>query len=112
MSGVPFRVDGKGRVLVSWMSRDKVYWSMSTDGGKRFMPRVQAPDASDQGNPMALMNGKGEALLLWTEGRQVNWAIYTEDGRRTGQKGSAGQLPGNHKPTAFVGPDNAFHVIF
>jgi hypothetical protein len=112
MSGVPFRVDGKGWVLVSWMSRDKVYWSLSEEGGKRFAPRVAAPAGGAQGSSMALTNRKGEVLLLWKEGQQVNWAIYTQEGKPTGERGTAGRLPGKNKPTAFVGTDGVFYVVF
>jgi hypothetical protein len=112
MSGVPFRVDGSGRVLASWMSRNKVYWSLSEDGGRRFGPRAPAPEGGDQGSPIALMNRKGEVLLVWKEGDLVNWAIYTQDGKLAGGKGNAGRLPGTNKPTAFVDPDGVFYIVF
>jgi hypothetical protein len=112
MSGIPFRVDGKGRVLVSWMSRDKVYWSLSDEATKRFAPPVAAPGSGEQGASIVLMNGKGEVFLAWKEDQQVNWAIYTPEGKLTGAKGTAGRLPGANKPTAFVGPDDAFYLVF
>jgi hypothetical protein len=112
MSGIPFRVDGKGRVLVSWMSRDKVYWSLSEEGGKRFAPRVAAPQGGDQGSSTALMNRKGEVLLVWKEDQQVHWAIYTPEGKRAGATGTAGRSPGSNKPTAFVGADDVFYLVF
>jgi hypothetical protein len=112
MSGVSFSVDGKGRMLVSWMSRDKVYWSLSDEGGKRFSPRVAAPKDGDQGCSMALTNRKGEVLLLWKEGQQVNWAIYTQAGKPTGERGTAGRLSGKNKPSAFVGTDDVFYVVY
>jgi hypothetical protein len=105
-------VDGKGRVLVSWMSRDKVYWSLSDEGGKRFAPRVAAPVGSEQGCSIVLMNRKGEVFLAWKEDEQVKWAIYTQEGKPRGEKGTAGRLPGANKPTAFVGPDDAFYLVF
>jgi len=112
MSGVPFRVDGKGRVLASWMSRDKVYWSLSDVDEKRFATRVAAPDGGHQGSSMVLMNRKGEVLLVWKEAQHVHWAIYTQEGKPTGEKGTAGQLRGTHKPTAFVGADDEFYLVF
>ena len=112
MSGVPFRVDGQGQVLISWMSRDKVYWSLSSEGADRFAPRVAAPQGGDQGSSTALMNRKGEVLLVWKEGQQVNWAIYTQKGKLAGESGIAGRLPGSNKPTAFVGADDVFYVVF
>ena len=112
MSGVPFRVDGKGQVLVSWMSRNKVYWSLSEEGGRRFGPRVRAPEGGDQGSSIALTNRKGELLLVWKEGEQVNRATYSQDGKLAGDRGNAGRLPGPNKPTAFVGPDGVFYILF
>jgi hypothetical protein len=112
MSGVPFRVDGKGRVLVAWMSRDKVYWSLSDEGSRRFAPRVAAPEGGDQGNPTVLRNRKGEVLLVWTEGQQVCYATYTQEGKLVGRRNTVGRTPGNNKPTAFVGADDVFYVVF
>ena len=112
MSGIPFRVDGKGRVLVSWMSKDKVYWSLSDEAGKRFAQRVAAPEGVDQGSSIVVMNRKGEVFLVWKEDEHVKWAIYTQEGKLTGEKGTAGRLPGANKPTAFVGPDDAFYIVF
>jgi hypothetical protein len=112
MSGVPFRVDGNGRVLASWMSRNKVYWSLSEEGGRPFGPRVRAPEGGDQSSSIALRNRKGDVLLVWKEGELVNWAIYTQDGKLASDKGNAGRLPGTNKPTAFVGPDGVFYIVF
>ena len=105
-------MDGKGRVLVSWMSRDKVYWSLSDEAGKRFAQRVAAPEGGEQGSSIAVMNRKGEVFLAWKEDQQVKWAVYTREGKLTGEKGTAGGLPGANKPTAFVGPDDIFCLVF
>src|SRR5687767_13650272 len=114
MQGVPFRVDGQGRVLVSWMSRHKAYWTLSGPGDERFGPAVPAPAGAKpkQAFPVALANRKGEVLLVWKEGTQVVWALYTADGKPTGTGGKAGSLPGPNKPTAFVGADDQFYVVF
>ena len=112
MSGIPFRVNDKGRVLVSWMSKEKVYWSLSDEAGKRFARRIAAPEGGEQGSSIVLMNRKGEVFLAWKEDQQVKWAIYTQKGKLTGEKGTAGRLPGANKPTAFVGPDDAFYLRY
>jgi hypothetical protein len=112
MSGVPFRVDGKGRVLVSWMSRDKVYWSLSEERGGRFAPRVPAPNGGNQGSSVALMNQRGEVMLVWKEGEQVKWAIYSQEDKHITDSATAGVLPGKNKPTAFLGPDDRFYIVF
>ncbi len=115
MNGMPFRVDGQGRVLLSWMSRNKAYWSLSEPGAGRFRPRVAAPrqgEAEDR-YPLALANRKGEVLLIWLHGsKEVRWARYSLDGRFSGQEGRAGTLPTGNKPTAFVGPDDDFYIVF
>jgi hypothetical protein len=51
-------------------------------------------------------------LLLWKEGQQVKWAIYTLEGKSTSERGTAGRLSGKNKPTAFVGTDDVFYVVF
>jgi hypothetical protein len=105
-------VDGKGRVLVSWMSKEKVYWSLSDEAGKRFSQRVAAPEGVDQGSSIVLMNRKCEVFLVWKEDELVKGAIYTQEGKLTREKGTVGRLPGANKPTAFVGPDDTFYLVF
>ena len=105
-------MDGKGRVLVSWMSRDKVYWSLSNEAGKRFAQRVAAPEGGEQGSSIVLVNRKGDVFLAWKEDQQVKWAIYTQEGELTSEQGTAGRSPGTNKPAAFVEPDDAFYLVF
>lgn len=112
MQGVPFRVDGKGRVLVSWMSRDQAHWAVSDEGGKRFGPPTAAPAGDKQAFPVVLVNRKGEVLLVWKQGKEVHWARYTADGKYTGERGKAGELPGRNKPAAIVGADDHFYIVF
>jgi hypothetical protein len=114
MNGIPFRVNGKGQVLVSWMSRNKAYWSVSDEGATRFAPPVATPDGGKRREELsaAVANGKGEVLLVWLRGKEVAWAIYQMDGKFTGKQGVAGELPGDNKPTAFVGADDNFTIVF
>ena len=114
MQGIPFRVDGTGRVLVSWMSRDKAYWSISDDKGEKFGPPIATPDGGKQAEsfPIALANRKGDVVLVWKQGQRVQWARYTMDGKFTGERGQGGDLPWRNKPTAFVGLDDQFYVVF
>jgi hypothetical protein len=111
MTGVPFRVDGKGRVIVSWMSQHKAYWTISSNNATWFAPRISTPDTTGQENfPIVLTNRKSEVLLVWKQGSQVNWARYTMGGMFTGARGTVGTLSGRNKPTAFVGADGEFYV--
>jgi hypothetical protein len=61
---------------------------------------------------MAVTNQKGEVLFLWKEGGQVNWALYRTDGKLAHKPEKAGALPGKDKPTAFVGSDGHFYLVF
>lgn len=114
MMGLPFRVNGDGRVLVSWMSRDRAYWSLSDKGTRRFGPKVATPDGGkrDEAFPVAVANPRGEVLFAWVEAGQVRWAIYTEDGKPTDRRGTAGRLPPNTKPTAVLGSGGRFILVF
>jgi len=112
MSGAPFGVDSSGRVIISWMSQGKVYWSISDKGATRFVPRIAAPDGgSSENHPTVLINRKGEVLLIWKQGAQVRWARYTVDGKFTGASGTVGELPGRNKPTAFIGADDNLYIV-
>src|ERR1700730_1333980 len=99
MNGMPFRVDGKGQVLVSWMCRDKAYWSVSHKGATRFAPRVGTPGSGRQKEALtvAVSNRRGELLLVWLRGRQVAWALYGMDGKFTGKQGMAGEQASDNK---------------
>ncbi|MBI3922997.1 MAG: exo-alpha-sialidase, partial [Armatimonadetes bacterium] len=113
MTGSPFVVMQDGRVLATWMSRNRVYWSVSNAGATQFAPRIGTPDGIEGENyPVLLVNRKKEVLLVWKSRQEVNWALYTLDGKLTDQRGTAGTLPGRNKPTAFVGSDDNFYVVF
>ena len=112
MSGPSFAVEDNGQVLISWMSRYKVYWSISNSEAMNFAPRVATPQGGEgENHPVVLTNHKGEVLLVWREGAQVNWAKYTMDGKFTGNRGTAGKLNGHSKPEAFLGADGNFYVV-
>jgi len=113
MQGMPVRLDAKGRILYSWMSRGRVYWTMSTDG-KSFRDPISTPEEGKgkQSFPLALANAKGEVLFVWAQDGEVCWAIYTADGAPTSQRGVAGKQVGENKPTAFLGADGHFYVVW
>jgi hypothetical protein len=113
MNGIPFRVNGKGQVLISWMSRDKTYWSVSDPGARRFARGVATPDrAGREALSVAVSNRKGEVLFVWLSGKRVAWALYRMDGKFTGKQGVAGEQASDDKPTAFVGADDNFYIVF
>ena len=112
MSGPSFTVEDNGQVLISWMSRNRVYWSISNTEASNFAPRVTTPQGGEgENHPVVLSNHKGQVLLVWKEGPQANWAIYTMDGKFTGQRGNAGVLNGRSKPEAFLGTDGNFNLV-
>jgi hypothetical protein len=111
-SGVPFTFDENGRVLASWMSRGRVYWSRSEPGGGRFGPRVGAPQPAGEENYSSVVtNPRGEVFLTWQEGRRVRWATYNQAGVFTGRQGIARNVSRLEKPLAFVGRDGEFHLV-
>ena len=114
MQGIPFRVDGEGRVLISWMSRDKAYWSISDERGEKFGPPIATPDGGKQTEsfPIVLASRKGEVVLVWKQEKRVQWAVSTMAGKFTGQHGQGGELPWRNKPTAFVGLDDNFYIVY
>ena len=114
MNGIPFRVNGKGQVLVSWMSRNKAYWSVSDEGATRFGSPVATPDGGKRREELsaAVANRKGEVLFVWLNGKRLEWALYRTDGKFTGKQGVAGEQASDNKPTAFVGADDTFYIVF
>ncbi|HYV37734.1 MAG TPA: sialidase family protein, partial [Gemmataceae bacterium] len=118
MQGMPFSVDSTGKVLFSWMSRDRAYWTMSDEGAKTFLAPIATPEKNaggakaKQAFPMAVSNAKKEILLMWTENGDARWAMYGADGSATGQHGVAGTKVGQDKPTAFAGTDGQFYIVW
>jgi hypothetical protein len=51
-------------------------------------------------------------LLVWLNGKEVAWALYRMNGEFTGKRGVAGEQSGDNKPTAFVGADDNFTIVF
>ena len=112
MMGIPFRVDDRGRILVSWMSDHKAYFALADEKGV-FGRKIAAPASQlAQEYPMALSNRKGETILLWTQGNQILYADYTKAGKATGQARVAGRLTGHLKPTAFVDQRGDFVIVY
>jgi hypothetical protein len=113
MQGMPLRVDARGRVLFSWMSRDRAYWTISDDN-KKFRDPIPAPEPGKgaQAFPMAVQNAQGKVLLVWAQNGEVRWAVYAADGKLTAQRGTAGKQVEQNKPTAFVGGDGHFYVVW
>ncbi len=113
MQGPPVRLDGKGRVLYSWMSRGQVFWTLSEDG-KSFRDPIPTPEKGRglQSFPTAVANARGEVLFVWAQEGEIRWAIYNADGRPTEQRGVAGKQAGDNKATAVAGPDGHFYVVW
>ncbi len=112
MSGADFHVEKDGRVLISWMSQGKVYWSNATVMPANFLPRIAAPASEGTANhPMILANRKREVLLVWKQNMELRWARYGMDGKFSGEQGSISAMHGKDKATAFVGRDDKFYVV-
>ena len=111
MQGIPFQLDSQGKVLVSWMCRDRAYWSFSEDGGKTFSKKIAAP-ASRQAQelPMALANSKGEVCLIWKQGQEAHWAIHDRGGKLRSTQAVKGAKTRN-RPTAFVDAADNFWIV-
>jgi hypothetical protein len=112
MMGIPLTVDADGRVLVSWMSRGRGYWSRSDAGAKSFAPKHEVPAAKGKVSyPLALPLADGRLFVLWQMGRAAQWGVVGADGRPTGPTGRAA-LPGLHKANAFRGGDGNVYVVY
>lgn len=112
MSGADFSVEKNNRVLLSWMSNGKVYWSSASNMQAEFAPRIAAPPGEGTANhPMIVANHKDEVVLLWKQNAQLHWATYAMNGKFSGAQGIVGAMPSKDKATAFVGADRKFYVV-
>ena len=96
MCGPELTVTPGGPQLCAFMSRHKVYWSVSDDRVTGFTGHAATPaNENDEIYPTAIANRRGEVLFAWQVGPMsttgtatVKWACYTLDGRFTGRAGS------------------------
>lgn len=119
-----------GRMLCGFMSKHKVYWSISdatvanaaganAAAGAKFTVHAATPEnANDEIYPAAFANKAGDVLFLWQVGPMsvkatavVHWALYSADGKATGKQDTLGTSFSGTKPTAFVGTDDNFYVV-
>jgi hypothetical protein len=119
MCGPELTVAPGGRQLCAFMSRHKVYWSVSDDRVTGFTGHAATPaNENDEIYPTAVANRHGEVLFVWQVGPMsttgtatVKWACYTLDGRFTGRQGVVGTTTSGTKPTAFAGADGQFYIV-
>jgi hypothetical protein len=119
MCGPELTVGPDGREYCAFMSRHRVYWSVSDERitGYRLQVATPAPE-DDEIYPTAVANRAGLVLLVWQVGPMsttgkatVKWACYGRDGRPTGEQGTVGTTTSGTKATAFVGTDDNFSIV-
>jgi len=119
MCGPELTLAPAGQAICAYMSRNRVYWSISDQPLTRFDLHVPTPtNENNEIYPTALANRRGQVLLLWQVGPMsvkstaiVKWATYSIDGKPTGQHGTIGTSFSGTKPTAFVGTDDNFYIV-
>ena len=122
MCGPEMTLDAKGRPVVAFMSRNKVYWSVADAKVEKFSGHSGTPelykDAKDEIYPAAAMNAKGEVLMVWQNGpmsttktASVKWATYKPDGTPDGMSGTIGTTTSGTKATVVVGADDEFYIL-
>lgn len=108
-----------GRQVCAFMSRHRVYWTVSDARLTRFQLHVATPAGEqDEIYPTAVANRRGQVLFVWQVGPMsttgqatVKWARYTADGKFTGEQGTLGRTTSGTKATAFVGTDDEFYIV-
>jgi hypothetical protein len=119
MVGPELTLAPDGRQLCAYMTRNKVYWSLSDATVNSFSLHVATPaNETDEIYPSAFANSSGDVLFLWQVGPMsvsgtavVKWALYSIDGAYTGRQGTVGTSFSGTKSTAFVGTDNNFYIV-
>ncbi len=110
MSGADFQVANNQRVLLSWMSQGKIYWSSAANMSAGFAPRISAPTGEGAANYSLILSNKSQVFLLWKQNAKLHWARYANDGKFN-DEGIVSAMPGKDKAVAFVGKDNKFYVM-
>ena len=110
MSGADFQVANNQRVLLSWMSQGKIYWSFAANMKAGFAPRIAPPAGEGAANYSLILSNKTQIYLLWKQAGKLHWARYANDGKFS-DEGIVSAMPGKDKAVAFVGKDNKFYVM-
>ena len=110
MSGADFQVANNQRILLSWMSQGKIYWSSAANMNAGFAPRIAAPAGEGTTNYSLILSNKSQVFLLWKQNAKLHWARYANDGKFH-DEGIVGAMPGKDKAVAFVGKDHNFYVM-
>ncbi len=119
MNGPELTVAPDGRLVCAFMTRNKVYWTISDPKVTDFKLHVPTPaNEMDEIYPSAVANKGRYVLLVWQVGPMsttgkatVKYALYTIDGKFVGKQGTIGQTTSGTKATAFVGTDDNFYVV-
>jgi hypothetical protein len=119
MCGPELTVGPEGGLLCAFMSRHKVYWSVSDVRVASFQRHVATPsNENDEIYPTAVVNRHGDVLFVWQVGPMsttatatVHWACYKPDGEFSGRQGVLGTTTSGTKATAFAGDDGTFYIV-
>ncbi len=111
MSGADFHVANNQRILVSWMSQGKVYWSSAANMNAGFAPRIAAPISEGAANHPMILSNQSQIFLLWKQDAKLHWVRYANDGKFSDEQGVVSAMPSKDKAVAFVGKDNKFYVL-
>ena len=119
MCGPELTFTPNGQSLCAFMTRKRVYWSISDAGMTGYRLHVGTPTSEeDEIYPSAVANRNGDVLFVWQVGPMavkgtatVKWARYDKEGKPTGEAGTVGQSFAGTRATAFVGGDDNFYIV-
>ncbi len=110
MQGIPFSIDGKGQVVVAWMSRHEAFWSVSDDAGKTFGAKSATPAGKGKLSfPLAVPIVGNQVFVQWQERSTLHWSIVAAG--KTAESGTL-PLPSSNRATARVGKDGHVYVAY
>jgi hypothetical protein len=108
--------ESPGQILAAAETHGRVFFiRLEPKTGKVSSPVSPETQAK---YPVAMGNTRGEVLLVWAEGTgwnkggSVAWQVYDRAGEPVFAKGRADGLPVWSMPTAFVGADGNFTIIY
>jgi hypothetical protein len=108
--------ENSGQILAAAETHGRVFFiRLEPKTGKVSSPVSPETHAK---YPVAIGDARGEVLLVWAEdtgwnkGGSVAWQVYDRAGEPLSAKGRAGGLPTWSLPTAFVGGDGNFTIIY
>ena len=108
---------GGSQVTAAWETQNRVFYAR-LEPGTLSMTKAVRSEGDSQKHPTVAVNDRGETLVAWAEGTgwqrggTLVWQVYDSAGRPISDRGRGDGIPVWGLPTAYVGADGKFVIVY